>query len=450
MGRIFSGHQSDLNIKGKIHDILIFVFSLSFFFLIFVNSQKIRPVADDFCFADSVKSGVFRSVWNWYLTWVGDLAITFFNTILVGLPIENSVKLSFIPFIAGSLSVACVGLLIIHPVMKLSSKLFQIIFLFSSWCTFLWFPALSSHAVFGLNHSTTIAEQSTFWGVVNSSYVIPICMVVGFYLFSSLRLSNLTSYPHFTTLVAIVSGFVIGLSGYVLAFSVIGAISLTVLKVYFVPNQIVFRSHFIRYCCFFFSVLSGLSISLFAPGVSIRKANLPSPTALEIISHIPKEFFLTILTFCQLVGSLSFLVATISGFILYDLGSRFGKIHQSNYLIELTLFLFLVVFVNRMSELFSYAAISHLQMGIVLQFFLGLSAGIRLGQIGALKHIVRDSLWVRPIVLFVWVGMGSAALIYFWYSTSSFLEAWNLREAYHSLPGYADGWISVCAKRIID
>jgi hypothetical protein len=434
-----------LEIKDLILGRIIILFSILSMIIILISSLKLRPVADDFCFADSAKSGLFPSMWDWYQTWVGDIAVTFLNTILVGLPGSISEKLAFIPFVVGSIAVAWVGSFIVMPARNLNGRLSLIAILFSSWCAFLWFPALSSTAVFGLGFSNSIAEQSTFWGVVNSSYVIPVCIFIALYLYSHFKVSNTNSYPKLSILFAVIVGLIIGVSGYVLAVSVIVVLTIKLLTVRFFPSFINFRMHFIRYCIFLVSAALGLLISFLAPGVTTRRENFPSPSALDFFSSIPKELFVTFLTIFQFIGNLAFLVAVLSGFLAYRIGNNYRRTVSGAYLIELSVFLFVIIFVNRISELFSYSAISHLQMAVVIQFILGLSIGVRTSQFLSMRYSPTRMEDLSLVVAVLWASIVGAAILYFWHTTSGFLDAWNLGKGYHSVPGYAFGWISECA-----
>lgn len=442
-------NKSKFGTKWWFERALLPLFLVLYLVAILLNSLKLRPVADDFCFASAAKGGFFESIWDWYYTWVGDITVTTLNTLLVGVPTSVSVRFSFIPFIAGCISIAWVGSLLFIPRRRFQCRVSIIAFLFLSWSTFLWFPALASQAVYGQGLVTTIAEQSTFWGVVNSSYVIPVTVVISMYLICDHTISQNKGYPKFLLFLAPVGGLILGLSGYVLAVSTATAITLQLLKVRLIPNAIAFRQHFIHYCFFIITILMGILTSLLAPGVTIRRESLPKQTLLEVGSRIPKELFVSFLTVFQLLGSLSFALAIISGFIIFNFLAQGKVLIWKNYTVELLSFLIVIVFVNRMSELFSYSAISHLQMAVVIQFLLGLSIGIQIGRRHSDNFPLRIVKSNRVIACLIWVLCSSGALLYFWFSTSKFLDLWNMRAGYHSLPGFAEGWIYECAKKII-
>ena len=430
--------------------ILLPLFLVSYLTAILLNSLKLRPVADDFCFASATESGFFESIWEWYQTWVGDITVTTLNTLIVGLPASISVRFSFVPFIAGCISIAWVGSLLFLPHKRFRLRIVIIIYLFLSWCTFLWFPALASQAVYGQSLSTAIAEQSTFWGVVNSSYVIPVTIVISIYLICDQTIAQNKSYPRIWLFLGPIAGLTIGLSGYVLAASTIIAITLQLLKVCLIPNLIAVRQHFSRYCFFVITIIMGLLISLLAPGVTIRRESLPRQTLLEVFSQVPKELSVSFLTVFQLIGSLSFVLAIISGFIVFGFLSKHKQLIWKNYTIELFTFLLIVVFVNRMSELFSYSAISHLQMAIVIQFLLGISIGVQIARGVVDSYSLQFVNRQQNVAWLIWILCSSGAILYFWHSASMFLESWKNRAGYHSLPGFASGWIYECAKKIIE
>ena len=126
-------------------------------------SLRLRPVSDDFCYAQATRSGVWQAMTNWYLTWVGDLSVTFLNTFLVGLPGSISPKLSFIPFIFANLLVAYVAVELFFTFTATSKKFLSYVVFFPVWCAYLWIPALTYRWISGSDGlANQVAEQSTF------------------------------------------------------------------------------------------------------------------------------------------------------------------------------------------------------------------------------------------------------------------------------------------------
>jgi hypothetical protein len=426
-----------------------FVSFLSIIGIVF-GSLSLRPVADDFCFAQATKLGVWHAMSNWYFTWVGDLTVTFFNTIFVGLPGSISPKLLFIPFIVSNALIAVVVVELLFASETIKFRFLQIFLAFPAWCAYLWFPAFSHRLVSsstGLPNQ--IADQTTFWQVVNSSYTMPTCLVVLLFVkFGNvfLRKNNVNSFLRIIGITFI--GLFIGFSGYVIAIAVLIWETLSIHLPHASFKKFKLAGNNLERFLFSVALGIGFLISYASPGATIRKGNLPNLNVYEILSQLPMALITSFFSILQLVTSVSTLVAILAGFTLQRIAPKQSIGLNVALILNLSGFFIVLSFVNRISELFSYKAVSHLQSSIVLLFFISLSFGALLSNTleGKFKAVLWN--WTPSIAVFLWIVVLAFSIVYMGVEGHAFLQAWHVRSGFNSLPGFNSGWISDCANGI--
>jgi hypothetical protein len=426
---------------SKILKAILFAFSLIAAPAILVISLNIRPAADDFCFAKAINMGFLPSIWNWYLTWVGDLSVTTLNTLLVGLPISVSPKLSLIPFLSGALSVALLGSRVLFRKCATGTRLLSIILILILWITYLWFPAFSEQKLFGPGGSNQIAEQTTFWQVTNSSYVIPTSLVLLLFLFLRKQVEN--QRKHHQKIIFPV-GLFIGMIGYVIATSTIICLASILFIIYKSRETILGKKIRLSIIVLSLGVGTGMAISLLSPGAAIRKSNFQHIGTLEILSHIPKIVILSLSTILEILGSASFVIAIISGFVIYSL-KRDRDEADNNLILPLSFILIVVTLVNRISEIFSYSATSHLEVSYLVAFVLGLEIGKRLNNTISDKKCY---LMISALSMGLFIVFSTVGILYFSHEVNAFLEAWNSEQGFKFIPSYSTGWIAECAHNL--
>jgi hypothetical protein len=425
---------------------------LSLFFALGVLfiSLKFRPVADDFCFAQATKAGVWNAMANWYSTWVGDITVTFLNTFLVGLPGSVSTKLLFIPFIFANLLISYVVMEIFFRPSAVGTRLSMILVIFPAWCAYLWFPALTYRWINGSDGlANQIAEQSTFWQVVNSSYVVPGILFI--FIFLKLKIIEIESNQKLTSrriLILVVLGICLGMSGYVLATSVFIWRLLPLAIRMAQSKEVRSRTSLKEPVYFFFSLAIGLIISFTAPGVTIRKKSLPSESFFEVASQVPKALILSFMSITQLLFSVSFLIAILTGFVLQSLFRSKNRSLDLSLVLSLLQLLCVLNIINRVSELFSYQSLAHLETSVLLVYLIGISLGAYICK--SLESQFNQGLpsIVLNFLMLVWVLVVAASIVFLSHEADGFLAAWQLKSGFNSLPGFEGGWISECARGI--
>lgn len=414
-------------------------------------SLKLRPVSDDFCYAQATTSGVWQAMTNWYSTWVGDMSVTFLNTFLVGLPGSISPRLSFIPFIFANLLVAYVAVELFFTPSATSNKFLSYVVFFPLWCTYLWIPALTYRWISGSDGLVNqIAEQSTFWQVVNSSYVVPGCLVVLIFLkFNILDIEGKERLSKRRSLLLVLLGVSLGLSGYVLAISALlwklTPIAIRLLRTKKSNSQAEIQ----EVVYLFVSISSGLLISFTSPGVEIRKESLPQESLIVIFSHVPKALILSFMSMAQLLFSVSFLITLIAGYVLHFLFQHKSRILNFRIVLNLLGFLCILSVVNRLSELFSYQSVAHLETSVILVFFLGLTSGALLSQFAESRLTNGSFRLINSITLPIWILLMATSVAFLTHEANGFLAAWNSKTAFQTLPGFQSGWISKCSEGLL-
>jgi signal transduction histidine kinase len=154
---------------------------------------------------------------------------------------------------------------------------------------------------------------------------------------------------------------------------------------------------------------------------------------------------LSLSTIIEILGSASFLIAIISGFFIYGLKRIPNVADERNLIFPLFLFLVVVTVINRLSEIFSYSASSHLEVSYLVAFILGLEIGKRLHIIFSVKnyHLVLSAICIVLFLIFSTVG-----ILYFSHEVNAFLEAWNAKQGFKFIPSYGTGWIAECAQNL--
>lgn len=436
------------NQKLRLYQGITFLGTAASFILIFWTSLKLRPVADDFCNANMVTSGVLTALQGWFFTWTGDVTLIVLSTFLVGLPISVSVKLAFISFLIGCLVVATVGSYLLFSVQNRKSWIFSVLFLFTSWSVFLWFPAFMNRKTVPISLQNQIAEQSTFWQIIIAGYVIPIALAVWASLIALRKKLASKSVNSLSIFVLVIVGLMIGTSGPVLAVSIFTAVSLKFATILLAPGKFISRSLLMNFLIFIVSTAIGLSISLFAPGAVIRKTYLPKVSTTDLIRQLPGVLVESLGTLFNLMFSLSSIVAVISGLVICGFYAQKQFLENKDYILDISVFLIIITFFSTLGELYSYKAPWHVEHSVVIQFFLGLLVGKKLFKSLSRKNEAFRSDVLSLLSLSAYFVFSVFGILFFKDQASEFLELWTTGKPFQSLPGYADGWISNCAKAL--
>jgi hypothetical protein len=403
---------------------------------------NLRPVADDFCFAQSINLGLLNSQIYWYQAWVGDVSITLLNSLLVGLPIAISVKLTFVPLLIGAITVSICVLVLNRESIKSWRGIIGSGFILISWFSYLWFPALTNRLVFGsIGFKNVIAEQSTFWQVVNSSYTVPICILLLIYANFDYLFRKSENINFLQVLLCVGLGFLNGTLGYVLAASAVLWFSYLFFKFQiktlrqgrFCPSK--------GFSLWLLGVVSGLLFSVASPGVQNRRIALGSEFDFALIKQLPRSILTSVLTVVELLASPALIIAFLSGITFGFIFRTSNQSHWNIKYLDFLVLIFLLSVLTEISELFSYGAISHLQPIIVVFFICSFSLGIKFSQ-------SRTFIWRKidfRAISVIWVLIGCLCAAFLQKESKVFLYNWGIGMPFNSLPSKTDKWIASCA-----
>jgi hypothetical protein len=276
--------------------------------------------------------------------------------------------------------VAYAGSRLLFSAQNRKSWLFSTLFLFTSWCVFLWFPAFMNRKIVPASLQNQIAEQSTFWQIIITGYVIPVALVVLVSLVVFRKILASKSIKVLPSLLIFFVGLLIATSGPVLAASTFIAFSLKMLSIIFARGKSTSVSLLANYIIYILATAIGLLVSLLSPGSIIRKSYLPKVSTRDLFQQLPGVFADSIGTVFDLMFSYSFIVAVISGLVICGFHAQKQFLESKNYNIELSVFFLVITFFSILGELYSYKAPWHLEYSVVVQYFLGLSVGKTLFQ----------------------------------------------------------------------
>ncbi len=143
-------------------------------------SLKLRPIADDYCFAATATAGPAGAISQWYMTWAGDLLSVVVTTFTVGLPLLYlpSELASMIPFVLTGIMMMAALATIVYACARRrdshSSVLVPLVALGAVvivWWAYWWMPVYLNSAV-DFDTDTMTAWATTTWQNINSAYII--------------------------------------------------------------------------------------------------------------------------------------------------------------------------------------------------------------------------------------------------------------------------------------
>jgi hypothetical protein len=342
----------------------------------------LRPVADDYCFAASLNDGFIHSLIFWYQSVQFDFFVLVSNLIFVGIPIQE-----FSTTVASLSSfLITIFILIIFTARNLRDKLIHFDFfhsaklyllLLAALLTFFWLqpsvfifassmPILTEGPMMEVfsritQHSLDVTNSWTFWGVVNSSYLIP-------FLFSFWFILKSFAPSRLKVTISIFCGVLVGTSGYVIAATTLVTILLLQVTQ---ATTLSWKLQNFRLKLHYQSILEilptslaiilGSAISFFSPGGAERRNALKSlPQSAQVsLQSFPVDFARLFAEVSLNLGNLS---AVLFGLLI---GILFGKseyvsLDRVNRLLTITGLYFFVCFgFTIASEFFSYRAYWH-------------------------------------------------------------------------------------------
>lgn len=339
---------------------------------------RMRPVSDDYCFAASMNEGVFAAFGYWYQNVQFDFFVLFSNLTLVAVPIRllppNFASIFSLIFMICLFSFFLSFIFLPKYVRKLSLRNIKIVsatilsfitffFLQSALLNILAERSLSRSDFFDrvIQHSNDISNSWAFWGVVNSSYLIP--FILSLYL-----LLRLDSQRFDTGKIDLVLAFLVGTSGYVIAATTCLVFLSSLLIVNKSPTDILFKDRILRLIsnyknsfAFVFSIALGVLFSFSSPGAFARR---------EVLGRLPSADQVTFQSLFQdsalLAGELFLNVGNLVPFFLGFLISRSipQHAHQLSIISKRIfryagMYFFIGFFFTMVSEMFSYRAFWH-------------------------------------------------------------------------------------------
>ena len=422
-----------------------------------------RPVSDDYCFAASLNKGVPGAISYWYQSVQFDLFVLSSNLIFIGMPIR------LLPPAYASLGplVVMISLFIFfmwrlltpRAEVALSFRNFKIIsflscalltyFLFqSSLLTFLQeniFEHLDSwSSIFAriTQHSVDVSNSWFFWGVVNSSYLVPFVLSFSF-------LWKINMFGKFKYKQDLLVAFIVGTAGYVIAATTLISIvcihlgllggldknfRLGVLRQQIMSLKKIFP--------ILLSILLGASVSYLSPGGAERRTalrELPGNAQGSLSSLLPDAARV----FAEVFFNIGNLVVLLFGILIAkSLSSTGGILAIRARKISDYSFVYLVVcfFMTVISEFFSYRAYWHtFTLKFVLFVFL-ISWGIKL-QFSSRTDCLKKSFlhMILPVMfLFSLVGIST--------QSANRYDSWIAGENYGAISsiGIQSGWVHSC------
>lgn len=420
------------NRSEPLYQVFFLFLSLITLFNFLSNISKLRPIADDYCFANLALDGPIAGTYRQFLSWDGNYTVTILTILMVGLPLIH---------------LGAEGGSLVSPIM-LSSAIFGFSFvmvtkfarlrpsyaLFSS-ITFLvsflvYWTSLKPAAFIRANdmdgNFKLLSEGTIHWKTLQISYSFVFFLVLSASLISYRYLANNQGL-----LICFLMAITIGGSGYILATTALIIINLAlVMKVGWsqIKNQIAFS----------FVLTSSIMVNFLAPGTQVRKRLLDS--LLGETRDWSKTIEISLRYILSGIFSSSFLYAILIGAVishLVHLNLNFSSILRNVFFVIVVLFFFTTV-----GNYFSGSSpwrYSHL---LNVLWILGLAIGGLINPILRLKvAIPLFGLLISVLTLFAQLETNS--------SVSNRLEVWEAGPA--PLAGMEDievDWVLKCAKSV--
>jgi hypothetical protein len=422
-----------------------------------------RPVADDFCFAASLNNGFFPAFAYWFENVQFDFFVLASNLIFVALPIQILpinlaslvtfvVTVSFFAFflsrlfsagrIRDSISVSLRNFLYwffgLIPFFYLQSSFLNIASNFVGNHPEPW----SRYFAKITQHTNDVSNSWAFWGVVNSSYLLP-------FIFSFVYLLSFQINIQSNRRLRLFLSIFIGTAGYVIAATTfLSLVIISCLQKESITEES--RSSSIvkilrsisKVKTELFLILSGVIFSYFSPGGISRRLSLQAlPVSEKItlgsmvgdISIILAEVFLNIGNLFAIIFGV-FIAISLKGDSI-EITSKVTRIHHTS-----RIYLFVCFFMTIASEIFSYRAYWHtftlrfvflvFSISFVVLFFRRLSR---------FMPLAANSVLLAPIlIVFSLFGLAQ--------QTNARFEAWNSGKNFGALASVSadSGWVSNC------
>lgn len=422
-----------------------------------------RPVADDFCFAASLNNGFFPALAYWFENVQFDFFVLTSNLVFVALPIQILpinfaslasfvVTLSIFAFflsrlfstgrIRNSISVSLknfwfwfFGLI---PFFYLQSSFLNIAINFLGDYSVPWSQYLAKIT----QHTNDVSNSWAFWGVVNSSYLIP-------FIFSFVYLMNFQINFHSNRWLRFLLSILIGTAGYVIAattFLSLAIISYVKMKSISGESRlsVIFevRRSISQVKTELLLILSGVMFSYFSPGGISRRLSLQDLPASEKItlgsmvgdiSIILGEVFLNLGNLFAILFGV-FIAISLKGDSI-EVISKVTRIFHTSRIYLCVCFLMTIV-----SEVFSYRAYWHtFTLRFVFLVFLVSLVVLVVRKSTRFRPSFAKSVLIVPILtIFSLFGLAQQADARF--------QAWNSGKNFGALASLnADsGWIGDC------
>jgi len=340
----------------------------------------LRPVADDYCFAASLKNGFPRALQYWLDNTQFDFFTLSSNLLVVGLPIllmpASLASVFSLLICTSAFSIFLYRLL--NPgrgLLKLHLMISVFLLILSALISNFVLQAQLARFLFGQTNSRSLPHQAILskifqhfidvanswfmWGVVNSSYLIPFLMSFVF-----LRRIQTNDFLHSRKM--LILSLLIGTSGYVISATTFLS-SIIILESRFRVKELGLdlksRAISLRpdHVKLFVPLALGVGLSFFSPGAFARRRVLSEidPFSAAKIYRLPADFLKLIAESLLNIGNISTL---FFGIVLGYLLCKNSKLSQFYLLgiMKLSLvyagsaFIFTLI-----SELFSYRAYWH-------------------------------------------------------------------------------------------
>jgi len=406
-------------------------------------SRSMRPIADDYTIGVNAKNGLIDGLITWWQGWSGDLTAMFFNTLLVGIPLQT-LPWSFasaVPFLASSFLVAAALTWMVtsgnavndSPGWKSTVFALYPIFLVM-WWGFWWLGTLTTDVDENLN---PYPRGIAFWQNLNAGYVFTTVALIWLWLWILMKGRRHPGFSTVLTAIYLVLGVASGMASPVFAASS-GILILMILFGSWLMGNLPSKVQTGRWLATWIGILIGGVISHSSPGSQIRATLLPSPAidrdlVFRLITLTPEGIvdFWACLTD---VGAFA-LAAVIGGvaYILCYLGVKFNAKLLFIYSIGLLTFALIMAIVSQLAVPFSYDAWWHLTP---IKTIIWLGVGTFSVSLATYIHTSRS----QPIFLTVAVFMAFAGLMLAGASVVKMnsevllrLEAWNKGPA--PIPG---------------
>ena len=370
---------------------------------IIVLSRALRPVADDYRIAASVASqGVLGAIDFFWSTWVGDVFSWTSNVLFVGVP------LAFLPlpfasavaFLVAALSVAIAATVLVTRTMDKPSAQWLTLAPLALSLPALWWAYFWTASAFGnaSELSSNLAAAIAMWPTINAQYVIPIAILT----LAWFLLSRTTSWSLTVRLVLYAGlGLLVGLTGVVLAVSLITFLPLLALGRFIMANRVE-RLEIYSWSSAVLGTSLGALVSHKSPGSTERMSLLNEPTvSFDFILAVLRSMPRAVLEWGGGVwnpGAVVVLAVTCAlGVIATLRGARVnavGLAASGTALIALSL---ITSIWNRVSEFFSYEAFWHVLQVREITWMGLVALGFSLGHVVAKPSTLE---WLTPSVLF--------------------------------------------------